>query len=152
MIAIKRLMSLTHGSSIHAPTLRQQTLITFFPRAIRYPIVYCLRTIPNPFQMDLRHFELRWEIFKVKVTIDYVPCRDKKRNRSISYVVGGRRPTGNNRSVLVYDSINVYVPINDLLAFGEVEIVMLSVSRQLYYESINGSFCENAAVNMLDDF
>lgn len=37
-----------------------------------------------------------------------------------------RRPNGNNRSVLLYDSINVYVPINGLLAFGKVEIVMLS--------------------------
>lgn len=83
--------------------------------------------------MDLTHLELRWEIFVVEVTIDYVCCRNKKRNCSISYVVGGRRPTGNNRLVLVYDSINVYVPINDLLAFGKVEIVMLSVSGQVYY-------------------
>lgn len=62
------------------------------------------------------------------MTIDYASRGDKKRNRSISYVLGMRRPSGNNRLVLVYDSINVYVPINDLLAFGRVEIVMLSVS------------------------
>lgn len=102
--------------------------------------------------MDLRHLKLRWEISKPEVTIDYVPCRDKKRNRSISYVVGERRPAGNNRLVLVYDSINVYVPINDLLAFGGAEIVMLSVSGQVYYKSINGTSYENIAINMVDIF
>lgn len=80
------------------------------------------------------------------MTIDYVSCRDKKRNRSISYVDSERRPTGNNRLVLVYDSINVYVPINDLLAFGKVEIVMLSVSRQVYYKSINGTSYESSVI------
>lgn len=87
--------------------------------------------------MDLKRRELRWEIFEVEVTIDYGPRLDKKRNRSISNVVESRRSTGNNRLVLLYDSINVYVPINDLLAFGKAQIVMLSL-RQVYYESING--------------
>lgn len=63
---------------------------------------------------------------------------DKKRNRSISYVPQARRPRGNNRLVLLYDSINVYVPINDLLGFG-FEIVMLSVSGQVYYQSEDGT-------------
>lgn len=50
------------------------------------------------------------------------------------YVPQARRPRAerNNRLVLLYDSINVYVPINDLLGFG-FEIVMLSVSGQVYY-------------------
>lgn len=138
---------MTYRPFIQAPTPRQRPLITFFPHAIRYPIVYCPRAIPNSFQMDLRHLKLRWEISKLEVTIDYVPCKDKKRNRSISYVAGERRPTGNNRLALLYDSINVYVPINDLLAFGGVEIVMLSVSRQVYYKSINGTSYENAVIN-----
>lgn len=61
-------------------------------------------------------------------------CRDKKRNRTISYVPQARRPRGNNRLVLLYDSINVYVPLNDLLGFG-FKIVMLSGSGQVYCES-----------------
>ena len=140
-------MSMTYRPFIQAPRPRQRQLITFFPHAIRYPIVYCPQTILNQFPMDLRHLKLRWEISKPEVTIDYVPCKDKKRNRSISYVAGERRPTRNNRFTLLYDSINVYVPINDLLAFGEVQIVMLSVSGQVYYKSINGTSYENAAIN-----
>lgn len=97
--------------------------------------------------MDSRHLKLRWEISKLKVTIDYVPHADKKRNSSISYVVEWRRPNGNNRLVLLYDSINVYRDINGLLAFGEVEIVMLSSSGQVYYESVDGSSYENGAGN-----
>lgn len=60
-----------------------------------------------------------------------------------------RRPNGNNRSVLLYDSINVYVPINGLLAFGKVEIVMLSSDGQVYYESVDGSSYENGAGNKI---
>lgn len=60
-----------------------------------------------------------------------------------------RRPNGNNRSVLLYDSINVYVPINGLLAFGKVEIVMLSPDGQVYYESVDGSSYENGAGNKI---
>lgn len=58
-----------------------------------------------------------------------------------------RRPKGNNRSVVLYDSINVYVPINGFLAFGKAEIVMLSAVRQVYYKSVDGSSYGNGAGN-----
>lgn len=37
--------------------------------------------------------------------------------------------------------------INGLLAFGGVEIVMLSAPRQVYYESVDGSSYENGESN-----
>lgn len=61
-----------------------------------------------------------------KVTIDYTPHDDKKWDRSISYVFGPRRQSRNNRLTPLYDSVNVYVAINDLLILGHVEIVILS--------------------------
>lgn len=94
--------------------------------------------------MDARREEGCLEIFKVEVTIDYASGADKKRNGAISYVVDGRRPPGDNRSVLLYDSINIYAPINGLLAFRGAEIVMLSRHGQFYCANPDGSRVRNS--------
>lgn len=78
--------------SIRSSHVLTRPLITFFFRQYdTLSFIDCVLS-PNPFQMDERHLGTAWKIFKGEVTIDYASGEDKKRNSSISYVAGGRRP------------------------------------------------------------
>lgn len=58
----------------------------------------------------------------MKVTIDYV----LKTKSGMSRLVTRAKMRRLNNSSLLYDSINVYVPINGLLAIGQTLIVSIS--------------------------
>lgn len=129
----------THGRSVRANNGdKADTLITFFSL---YPYRNTIsdrllssdypKPVSSPIQIYQRH-PCDIELIQVgnihEVTILIVSLQKQKAESFDQSCPSGAQAEENNRLVLLYDSINVYVPINDLLAF-RIEIVMLSVSR-----------------------
>lgn len=125
MVSIDPAMSEPRGHQL-APTTREEYHSSpFFVHVTWYPIVIGVVLSPNSFQSwPSRGIFKRWQLI--------IWLAETKTVQAIGRVAR-RRPSRDNRLVsTLWFYINVYVPINRPLAFGDVDIVMLSVCGQVY--------------------